>query len=187
LKKEDRMRKQRDARAGRAKLVASLAVGLAAVVGTVTPALASDVLELEPPPGMMTVGRSQEIILGAVLTQPQDPDHEGCWLTASLVDASGNVVSNLAGIQQKKRFVLRGNVADELSVRTNEILAPGQIRKALRWMVEKTPDRGVVSFCCSLVISEEILFLLRPRAIVPMTLKQLALHDTEVCPAQVPQ
>jgi hypothetical protein len=181
------MRTEQNARNGRAKRLAWLGVGFGAVVGTVAPALASDVLILEPPPGMMTVGQSQEIILDAVLTQPQDPDHQGCWLTASLRDASGNVVTNRAGIQQTKRFVLRGNVADELSVRTDDILAPGQTRKRVRWVVEKTPDRGVVSSCCSLVISEEIFFLLFPRTVVPMTLKQMAVHDGEVCPAQVPQ
>jgi hypothetical protein len=61
------MRKQRDAQVGRAKLLASLAVGLAMILAAATPALAADEFSLDPPPGMIAVGRSQAITLAAVL------------------------------------------------------------------------------------------------------------------------
>ena len=145
-----------------------LAVGLAVALGVSAPALD---LDLDPPPGMMTVGRSQAIILGAVLTEAPNPDRPACALDLSLVDSSGNVVRDRAGVEVKKQAVLRGNVAAELSVHTNDVLAPRQTQKVFRWVVEETP--GVVSCRRSLVVSEEIGLLGPGGRFEPSVLKQL--------------
>src|SRR5262245_27908923 len=96
----------------------------------------------EPPAfGMMGLARTQWAILNAVLTQPPDPAAPACEMVLSFVDAGGRLFHDAAGNELTKRVSLRGNVAQSIVVRSQDVVPDGQFRTSIRGVVQP-PDPG---------------------------------------------
>jgi hypothetical protein len=116
----------------------------------------------EPPAfGMMGLARTQWALLTAVLTQPPDPGAPACEMALSFVDSTGRLLNDAAGNPLTRRVSLRGNVAASLQVRSQDVIPDGQLRFAIRGVVQP-PDPGQPPDpqCVGLVATVEIVDLL---------------------------
>lgn len=133
-------------------------IALAVVASLAVAAGAAEAFNPQPEPpafGMEGLGRYQTAALNAVLTTPPDPNHPGCGVELSFVDARGQVLQDRTGTEFKKTFLLRGNAAVALIMPAAEILADGEARKAIRAVVESARD--LPSECVGMVATWEIL------------------------------
>lgn len=149
------MRERRSAGMGRGKRRAALAA-MAVLVGVAAPALVFAVTSELPVFGMLGLGRGRAAVLHLVLVHPPNPLHPGCRVTASFVDARGQVFHDRAGNPVEQTFALRDNVAAALTLRAADILATGETRKPIRAVLTDPPDDGTPSDCTCLVATEEI-------------------------------
>jgi hypothetical protein len=90
--------------------------------------------------GMIGLGKGQVAILNLVLSEPAADDHPGCQVTASFVDAQGNVFNDLAGNPVKGTFTLQPQIASDLKLPAAQILEVGQSRKPIRAVVTAAPS-----------------------------------------------
>jgi hypothetical protein len=119
------------------------------------PALVAAATSEIPVFGMLGLGAGQSATVHLVLVQPPDPTHPGCRITASFVDARGQVFRDATGKPFEQTFVLRDNVASALTLRSTDILTTGERRKPTRVLLAE-PDDGTASDCTCLVATEEL-------------------------------
>jgi hypothetical protein len=104
--------------------------------------------------GMVGLARGQTAVLNLVLVGQSGV---GCRVTASFVNASGEVFNDRAGNPVQQTFSLRDNVAAELRLGSADILADGESRKPTRVVLQGPPDDSTPSDCTCLVATREIL------------------------------
>jgi hypothetical protein len=148
------MQEQHAVRARRRIHILAAAVGLG-LAGLASPAWPADDL---PAFGMLGLARGQTAILSLVLVGPPDADHPGCRVTASFVDARGQVFgpreASDRGEIARRTFVLRPQMAEELRLKAADILGAGEQRTPVRAVLAPSDD-GNPSDCACLVASRE--------------------------------
>jgi len=111
----------------------------------------------DPPKfGIVGVARDQAVVLNAVLGEPPDDGHPGCLVDLSFVGADGNTLVNAAGQAISLRTTLRGNVAQKLAFRAENVMREGQLRLPIRAVLADTPDDGTPSDCTGLIATVEL-------------------------------
>jgi len=138
----------RNATRGDTARAAGLAAALVAAMTAALPAGA----EL-PAPGMMTVREGDLTVLHAVSTHEPSPEHPGCRITASFVDARGETLQDRTGNPIQASFVLRDNVAASLRLPVAQVLQ-GQPQRLVRAKVSEDTGAGD-SNCCALTLTVE--------------------------------
>ena len=133
-----------------AVVAVTLATSLMAV-----PAVPAELSEL-PAFGMLGLSRGQVAVLNLVLTGPPSAEHPGCHLTASFVDAQGQVFHDAAGRPVQQDFALRPQVAATLQLRAADILGDLERRKSTRVVLAQASDSGLSSDCTCLVATREV-------------------------------
>jgi hypothetical protein len=105
--------------------------------------------------GMQGLARGQTATLNLVIVQPPDDDRPACRVTASFVDANGEVLRDAAGNAIEETLTLRPEVAAQLSVEAAEVLGRREQRKSIRPVLVSPPDDGTPSDCTCLVATRE--------------------------------
>ena len=142
------MREQRAVR----KRVVAWVVGLATALGVAAPARAQAQL---PVFGMIGQAEDQVAILNLVLVDPPEASHPGCRVTASFVDAKGQVFSDVWGNPVKKTFTLQPQIATWLRLYPASTLA-GQSRRSIRAVLAPVPNATTPSDCRCLTANVEL-------------------------------
>jgi hypothetical protein len=105
---------------------------------------------------MVGLAEGQLAILNLVLVNPPDANHPGCRVAASFVDSMGRVFSDATGTPVKRIFTLRPQIAAGLRLRSEDILATGQLRRSIRPVVGPVPNDTQPSDCNCLVTNLEL-------------------------------
>ncbi len=160
----------------------TLAVSAAALAAAATAAAFNP--QPEPPLGIVGLARSQTAILNAVLTQPPDPGQPPdpaappCVMVLAFVDASGQVFHDAAGSEVTKRVELRGHAADSLVLRSQDAVPSGQLRVAIRGVVQPPdPTQPPDPQCGGLVATLEIVDILGMTRVLATSLIQPVPND----------
>jgi hypothetical protein len=133
---------------------AAVAVALATSLISV-PAPAAELATELPAFGMLGLSRGHVVVLNLVLTGPASADHPGCHLTASFVDAEGQVLQDAAGQPVQRDFVLRPQVAATLQLQAADVLGDLERRKPTRAVLATPPDPNLNSDCRCLAALRE--------------------------------
>lgn len=134
------------------KRVLAWVLGLATSLGVAAPARA----QTQPPVfGMIGLAQDQVAILNLVLVDPPEASHPGCQVTASFVDAKGQVFSDVSGNPVKKTFTLQPQIATGLRLYAANILA-GQPRRSIRAVLTPVPNPTTSSDCRCLTANVEL-------------------------------
>ena len=151
------MREQRTVQRECGNRVVAWVVGLAMALGLGSPARAQVQVQSRLPAfGMIGLAEGQVAILNLVLVDPQDENHPGCRLTASFVDATGQVFSDVRGSAVRRTFTLQPQIATGLRLRSADILATGQLRRSIRAVLTPVPTVTAPSDCTCLIASLEL-------------------------------
>jgi hypothetical protein len=131
---------------------------LAVLMGGALPASTYAETAALPMFGMVGIARGQDAVLSLVLVHPPDPDHPGCRVTASFVDARGEVVHDARGNPVQQTFHLRDHVSAALTLRGADVLGT-QLRVPIRAELKAAPNDGTASDCKCLMATKELVGL----------------------------
>jgi hypothetical protein len=107
--------------------------------------------------GMLGLSRGQVAVLNLVVVGQTTADDPPCQVTASFVDAAGQLFHDAAGQPVQETFLLRPDVAAELRLRAEDILGERERRKSTRAVLSRPADDRGPSKCPCLMASREIL------------------------------
>ena len=133
------------------KRVAALAMLVMTTTAASTYAQSSDL----PVFGMLGLARGQDAVLSLVLVGTPPPDHPGCRVNASFVDARGEVLRDAHGNPVQRTFELHDNVAAALTLRGAEVLG-SQLRLSLRAVLSTPPEESASSDCTCMMATMEM-------------------------------
>ena len=123
------MREQRAGRRGRGQRSFAWAFGLVTALGVAAPAWAQTPV---PRFGMTSLAQRQVAALHLVLVEPPDAGHPGCRVTASFVNANGQVFNTRAGKPVRRTVTLQPQIAASFELRSEEILASTRTHMLIR-------------------------------------------------------
>jgi len=147
------MREQRAVRRGRGRRSFTWAFGLLTALGVAAPAWAQTPV---PRFGMTSLAQRQVAALHLVLVEPPDAGHPGCRVTASFVNANGQVFNTRAGKPVRRTVTLKPQIAASFELRSEEILASTRTHMLIRAVLTPATSAGATSDCGCLIATAQI-------------------------------